>query len=149
MLSHCYSRSRTFPLPIRSASRPDRPNSTRYMTDQLRSSLYTRVLPDRYSTRKDTHTTTFDTHSDLYSIIPISTRSLTLSLLEQLDLYSISTRPARPGRTRIVNWSCMDIFVFKLQIFLVSIQLIPEVLGDRCQHHILRRQSSYSCGADG
>ena len=71
--------------------RPDRPNSPTKL-DQLLCTTFSRPLLDRTRLLHDFNPTT----------TPISTRSCR-PLLDQLDFYSISTRPDRPGRTGIMK----------------------------------------------
>ena len=75
--------------------------------DSINCSNCSRPLLDHTRPSHDHSRPQPDNHSDLLSIIPFSTRSLTRYLLNQLDIYTIRTRRARPGRTEVVNWSCM------------------------------------------
>ena len=98
--------------------RPDRPNPPTKL-DQL---FYTTFFP----TATRTYTTPTrppmihprlqpDNHPNRYSIIPIPTRSL----LDQLDLYSISTRKDRPINMWKTEYLTQpDIFYFSLEIWM-------------------------------
>ena len=79
-------------------NRPDRQNAPTIL-DQLQSGLYTRLLPERYSTTHShscfihdfnpTATPIFNGSSDPYLIIPILTPSLIRYILGPVDLCSI------------------------------------------------------------
>ena len=95
----CYGR---FPLPIRSGRSSRSPK----FPDQARPTAVHDFFPAAtrpYTTPTRPLTTPPrlqpDNHTDLYSIILTHTRFL----LDQLDLYSISTRSDRPSHTRVMG----------------------------------------------
>ena len=103
--------------------RPDRPNSPTTL-DQLPYTTFSRPLLDRtrpHTITHDSSTTSTRQPPHLYSIIP----TLTRCILDQLDLYSISTRPDRPDRTGVMGyWSNRG----RLDLVLIGNFFIPTKL---------------------